>query len=271
MSLQDILRKFPEALQVQPLTRVYRKEREKILQELKTTQPERVKSSGLESPSPFEYTAFLSSILHIANKIGPKILDYHLLSDDRSGRVPSLVLMNWQKRVEDAYGKDRDYSTQNPRIDFILGGARHYNSHKIEEFIRENQERLGSQPQLLVTDTIDEGSTLLKLLPLFDKYGISVDIATLSHHLPSKNYEDIVKGRKIYYGEILPSSLQDTSAGSTVIRRNSLGGITDPPETNKKYHPVRIAPEWRRRGMEILVREQAKDFAKQLPIPKIHA
>lgn len=266
MSLHDILRKIPEAVQVMPLTREYRNERLRLLEEIRVSNPELVKNSGLESTSPFEYTAFLSSLLHIAKEIGPKILDYHLISDDRSGRIPTLVFMNWQRRVEEANGIDTPYTSDNPRVDFILGGWRNYNSQKIDEFIRQNQERLRAHPQLLVTDTIDEGSTMLKLFPLFEKYGIRPDVAILSHYDPVASYKNLFAGRKVYHGEILPSRFQEVSAGSTVIRRNKLGGIADPPENDKKYHPIRVQDP--QRGMEVLVREQAKNFAQKLPIPK---
>ncbi len=268
--LKGLVEKNIESLQILPLAFRYKQERSQALEAWKKEHPgEDIKTSGLESRLPFEYPSFLSAIVHIAKRVGPKIVEYHLISDERSARIPTLVFASWQRRVRDAYPDAPRPEPGTPTIDFILGGTGG-STARLQEFLQKNQERFRNQPNLWITEYLDTGDGLSRILPAFEKFKIPLDLAVLSHYSPLSEYRDLFQGRNVYQGEILPSSLLDTwsmAAGSTVVHRTRLTGMGE-DNKNPKHHPILLDDQWRRPAAERLVRQQASDFAQNLPIPK---
>lgn len=227
---------------------------------------------SLERRSPFEIAPFLQGMTRLTQEIGENILKYHLISDDISGRIPTLILLAWQKRAQIAAGITT-LPEDKIRADFILGGHKNIqNQSKIEEFIVANLLRLQKKPNLLVTDNIDTGASLKRLLELFDKHQIPVDIAILSHYDRLSEYQELLKNRKVFHGERLPRSFIEffgNSAGSAVIDRHDTAGLAANPQGTPRAHPILGKMEYRNREMERLVREQAIKFAAMLPLPRL--
>jgi len=270
MAIFDALKKIPESLQVLPLANNYRKERQQALKALKQKYPDQVQASGLEVSTPFEHPAFLSAMLHLANQIGADILKYHLISDEMSGRIPTSVLLEWQKRVEQQYPEKTTRQPGESEADYILGGERFSNNQRlVEQFVQQNAELFAHRPPLLVTDNIDTGASLYRLLKAFDKAGISLNLAILSHYEPLSEYKELFAGRTVYHGESLPRKLLSDSAGATLIRRANLTGLASPPGNEPSLTAGVRKPEFRNLLLEELVKKQTLDFAQKLPIPSL--
>lgn len=285
--LRRAIEKTADSLSFAALAFQYKSERQRALQVFRQEHPDDPSlqnkdlssPSGLDAPSPFEYLSFLTALSHIAHQIGPKIAEYHLISEDKSGRVPTLVLAFWQQRVEDArVANDPEYkawlqhlsdSGHRPRVNFLLSGkSARDNQPQIRSFLEYNQAAFREQPNLLVTDNIDEGESLERVLKVCDTLQIPVDVAVLSHYEPLAKYDWLLKGRMVYHGESLPSNAQIFSvpAGGTVIGRHSLTGLkTD--HDHPKHFPSVKEDRYRQRPLELLVRRQARDFANHLSLP----
>lgn len=261
-----LMHKLPETLSVQHLAVAYKKQRLDAQRALKHSDPLLVEKSGLKEPSPFESVTFLSGMLHLANQIGPAITNYHLMSDERSGRIPTLVLASWQANTERFYHLP---TNDPPRIDFVLASERAAKRNPIKTFLTTSRDRLVQKPNLIVTDYLDTGGSMVLLLEIMDELKIPADLAVLSHYEPIGSYPPTISSRKIYKGDVLPGRILSNTAGGKVINRDSLTGLTFPNQNNPIHHPVLKDEQWRKRPLEILVRKQAHNFGQMLPIPKI--
>lgn len=130
---------------------------------------------------PLSDPSLLEAIGSLTFKIKEYLPEYDtIISDDTSGRVPSLVLRNVASATNEKKGGPKTY--------FITGGARlkEYEENRsfddldksINDFINKRKDEIKNP--LVVTEVISSGKSLEAFLKRFHKFDIYPDIATLS-------------------------------------------------------------------------------------------
>ena len=119
-----------------------------------------------------------------------------VIGDDRSARFPALVMQDILSRVAQQESR--------PAVPgyFIAAGKSRKGAafqENLKARIQELKERVGDGRVLFVTDHIESGQTLYRLVHEFEKSGIAFDVMTLSRQEPKDKYSVFP------YKKILPS------------------------------------------------------------------
>lgn len=145
----------------------------------------------------------IESLARLVVELEDKIPNYDtILSDEASGRLPSLFLRQIINRKRRESGND-------PVNTYFLAWGKTAGSERaraVENFI--NQKKGEIRKALLVTDYIYSGESLNKLAQLLEAQGINFDIAAVSiaknpDNEEFKDKKDIIK--RLKYGEISDS------------------------------------------------------------------
>lgn len=149
--------------------------------------------------SPFSRDSVTIEVLaRLVIKLESNLSTYDtILSDDASGRLPSLFL---RKLVDHARLK----IDEEPVKTYFLATGRHSNIEKdkaIKRFLLNKKNEIGKA--LLVTEHIASGDSIIRIMKLLNELGINFEVACISACGFSEDYVekfgDIFK--KIYYGE----------------------------------------------------------------------
>lgn len=119
------------------------------------------------------------SMLKIASEVKSHLMstDYScIVGDDTSARIPTLVLKGFADFISDIEGKEHITTI------FIQAGRKVSDSTVEEQFqqrILPIMAKIPNKKALLVTEHVQTGKSITRLLKLFKKFGIPVDIASL--------------------------------------------------------------------------------------------
>ncbi|MFA6227863.1 MAG: phosphoribosyltransferase [Patescibacteria group bacterium] len=129
--------------------------------------------------------ATVQDLARLVLELKDKLADYDaIVSDDSSGRLPSLLfrrIINRQKRKSGRKGIQT----------FFVSSGRHNYSEIISglrEFFVKNQEQLGRV--LLVTEYIDSGRSISRLIGIMQEAGVNFDLAAVSLSGDAASYND---------------------------------------------------------------------------------
>ncbi len=154
--------------------------------------------------------------------------DYGLIiGDDASGRIPTLILGNFIRKISERRGLDK------PNIIFIPGKLRSRilgrdNDRKeleqhIVKFGANRDKRV-----LIVTDTILTGDSLQTLVVLLKKIGFTCDIATIGEETDLQDVSD--RDQKLQNSEVISGEYynEDNLMENTpkIYREKTLSGVT---------------------------------------------
>jgi hypothetical protein len=114
-----------------------------------------------------------------------------------SGRLPSLFfrkIINKKKKKENKEGVKT----------FFVSSGRHENEEilsGLEEFFVKNKDKIGKA--LLITEYIESGRSICRLINILDKVGIDFDLVAISMYGDLVQYDDLPQlySRLIYGGE----------------------------------------------------------------------
>lgn len=136
-----------------------------------------------------------------------------LLSDDASGRLITLFL----RRIINKMRKEEN--EKNAKISFLASG-RYYDDavdREVKKFVAKNKKNFGKT--LLVTELIDSGNSIDKLVKILEEEGVDFDIAALSVILPQTSYKERIK-KRLFVGE-----WGGSSAGSIIYYTPEATGV----------------------------------------------
>ncbi len=180
----------------------------------------------------------LFALARLVTELGPKLKATDtILSDDASGRLPSLIL-------REMTGADT----------FFVQGGKHGRPDihgEVARFLEEKKEGFGKT--LFVTEHLQSGGALVPVSEDLERMGVDFRIATVSLAEPDKVPE--VVSRHLSYGEI-------GNAGSAFYGKRSLSGVEKDMEADLSPHAV-LSPK-RRPDLMRMAREDMKLIASAL-------
>lgn len=212
-------------------------------------------SKGLEKP--FESKELIGSLANLVLKLREKLPQYDtIISDDASGRLVSLILHRIINKKKEELGRDRIPTY------FIAGGQ--YYSKSVDSAIgkvidEEIKKRKSLGKTLLVTEYIESGDSIEKLIKILESKGIDFDVAAVSIIEKPESYKTNLT-KRLYYGEIGGSGLElyNMYGFSGVIKDDS--GETAFPVKYKNSSPE-IVRKTRTGGVNVLA-DRLSDLIK---------
>lgn len=153
-----------------------------------------------------------------------------IIGDDASGRIPTLILGNFIKKISEQRGLYK------PNIIFIPGKlrsrifGRDNDRKELEEYVgkfgADRDKRI-----LIVTDTILTGDSLKTLVSVLHKIGFICDIATIGVETDEEDSEDLLdRDFNLEHAEIISGEYytEDSVMPNTpkIYREKTLSGVT---------------------------------------------
>ncbi len=144
------------------------------------------KKSDIETPEemaekldgPFEHPEVIEAFENLSEQIGDRFGDYEtIISDDASGRLPSLVLRKLISRVRE------EESKKSPDTFFVVGGMHppEGTEEAVRGFLEKTLEEKGDLGKtLIVSEYIGEGISISELMETLKQLGVDYDFATVS-------------------------------------------------------------------------------------------
>ncbi|MFA6593756.1 MAG: hypothetical protein WCT16_00705 [Candidatus Buchananbacteria bacterium] len=168
--------------------------------------------------------ALVRDLARLILELKDKLADYDtIISDDASGRLPSLFfrkIINRQKKKSGQKGVKTFFASGGQHEDkVIMNGLR--------EFFTKNREQLGKV--LLVTEYIDSGFSISRLIDILQRAGVDFDLAAVSLYYDVDEYKTRPQLRRhLRYGGVNNGGLYFYSYyGRGVVK------------TPSKIHPIR--------------------------------
>lgn len=202
----------------------------------------------------FKHEELIEALMKLVENLGSKLGDYEMiLSDDASGRLPSLFLRKIINAIREK-GKKESAKT------FFVAGGRHPNERKegtkseIEHFIA------GKKPKgrmLLVTEYIETGRSIERIMDVLDNQSIDYDVATVSVGRDPKEdpyYSEKLKKRLIY-GKVGMSGIK-------LFNKPAYSGVTKSTESLNEEEEQKMSPHPHRsnRAEPNLMRQAREDI-----------
>lgn len=167
-------------------------------QEAETLTRQFVESYSYHGYAPGTRRALARLVLELRDRLP----DYGtILSDEVSGRIPSLIIRRLVKNAREKQGLDT------PRSDFIIGGyprggwSREKQNDIVGEYLTENSENMKERGRVaLVTEYIDSGASISPIVKKIEDLGIDFDLISVSVNRNLSSYEDVIQ-RHLIYGE----------------------------------------------------------------------
>jgi hypoxanthine phosphoribosyltransferase len=161
----------------------------------------------------FKRVESLNVFVKLVENLGEKLATYDtILSDDASGRLVSLVLrkvINEARKSKGVEGGVRTYF-------LAVGEHGHKISDEIKKFIQTKKPEI--KKVLVVTEYIDSGKSIGKIIDILDDLNFNFDIATLSLSGKLTSYKHSITNR-LYYGE------SNSVLGVTFWGNNEMTGV----------------------------------------------
>jgi len=174
--------------------------------------------------SSFKDIKALEMFFKLVGNLHDKLATYDtIISDDSSGRLVSLVL---RKVIEEA--KKRKRIEGGVHTYFVAAGRHgHRITNQMSDFLQSKKPEI--QKALVVTEYIETGQSIGRIVDVLRSLDIKFDIATLSISNKLSRYSSKIT-RRLYYGE--PNS----SDGLKFYNRKNMTGIT---KSDTSPHPVK--------------------------------
>jgi len=147
------------------------------------------------STPPLKDRKFLESMARLILELGDDLPTYDtVLSDEISGRLPTLILMN----IIDRKRREKGIQTK-VKTYFLTGGdmLNHQHLFSVENFIRGSSGKI--KKALLVTDAISTGRSVMEFSNILESANVDFDIATVSILLKPEEYPPKIS-KRIRYG-----------------------------------------------------------------------
>jgi hypothetical protein len=206
---------------------------------------------GLEEP--FDRLSTVSVFANLALQLRDKLDSYEtVLSDDASGRIVSRVF-------ETVINKARKEKKEEFAPTYFLAGGRDMdNTEAITEFLREKG-NLGKT--LLVTENINKGKSISRIIGILSELGIDFDLATPSINEKLKDempeaLDHLREEGRLYFGRFGPPAFLFHG------QRDFSGVIKD--RGQKSAHPRVIRPDVRKQDRIKQSRDNASILADRL-------
>lgn len=164
----------------------------------------------------------------LARELKERALGYDtILSDDASGRLVSLFL----KRVFDGLRKKQNQPPVGIR--FIASGRwlSAEKPHAIKDLLFENKEKLGKV--LLVTEYIETGKSIAKIVKILNSFGIDFDLAALTVSNVTGRVRDL--RRSGLRGDFFFGNESYERGGMQLHGKSSLSGVTKNTESGSPF------------------------------------
>src|SRR3989338_2608702 len=180
-----------------------------------------------------------------------------IIGDDASGRIPTLILGNFIKKVSEQKGQER------PNIIFIPGKLSDFAYDSMGEF-KIHLEKWGFREGkriLIVTDTILSGESLEILVKLIKRLGHDCDIATIGLERPISGMVE----RKLNLGitEIVSGKYKNKNdkkiPHTPQIYKSDYSGVSKSAGDWVSYRPGRFDEEERRQENQHIVNESREN------------
>lgn len=175
--------------------------------------------------SPFQGSVEgVGALANLIKKLENRLDDYDtILSDEASGRIPSLILRQLinKKKLE----------TGNERVRFRAVSGGRVLEH-VKDSVREHlsdllQQEGGFGKTLLVTEYINTAQGITWLAEILDELGVDFDIAAISANKSANRYDDVVSDRLVcgfqgsregvdFYGQSRSSGVWKSASRSPV-------------------------------------------------------
>ena len=184
-----------------------------------------------------------------------------LLGEDRSGRLPALVLGFLLERAAQEEG------VKSPKRFFLSGGYRGpERGNQLQEYLRTIRPDLGDRI-LLVTEHVSSGKTVLELGALFRKEGLEFDVAALSGSLEhnasqgSPQEKAILKGVRRYE---VSDEVEKVNPGDAFYNKLSAKEATGVEKHMYPWEPIASRNYWADPELVEAARKKAHDLADEL-------
>lgn len=178
-----------------------------------------------------------------------------IISDDASGRIPSLLLRKIVNKEREKSGREKI------PIYFLAGGQTHGDEIKmkqIDKFLKNRKNSLGKV--LLITEYISTGRSIHSLSRILENNKIDFDIATVSldpdYEIKINSISKILN--KLIYGEISPKGLDIYRAkAATGVKKHGILGQPHPrKKTSEEYDESQVRKA--RKDIDKLAEELSK-------------
>lgn len=183
----------------------------------------------------YEIWKLKESVTKLVEHLKPAIDrgDYDtLISDDASGRIPTLILRNiFQKRLKNLHPEWKPEERRaGTKTFFIKGGRNVSNDQALNSFFTKIKPEI-KKKILLVTEYLESGVSMIRILNVLDKIGFDVDIAALVIRYNSSGYKALTDAHQLFIG-------QELGGLPPIWSRESLSGVTmkHDPEMRKFIH-----------------------------------
>jgi len=172
--------------------------------------------------------AVIEALMNLGLEIGDQASDFDtVLSDDASGRLPSLFFRSIIDVARKKEGKDPVQTF------FIAGGfIDSKRESEVNAFIERKKQELGRT--LLVTEYVFSGGSVRQLMQMLRKNGIDFDVAVLSSLKDEKTLaKNAASSSRIHIGE-----MGDSAAGA-FYGHDRASGVDKRYESEGSAHPKR--------------------------------
>ncbi len=227
-----------------------RQEREKIAQKIVTesrgNQRKALKLLAEQLSPPLGHSELLVSLFAMAERLLPRSGEFEIIvSDETSGRIPSLIFQDILNRQRSKINKDPLV------ISFLLGGRiSKVQARAVQNFVAIPPKSLAEklrQP-LIVTEYVDRGLSLQAFLNTFYRQGISPVVAAVSVREDPAFYRFIFEknpsqpsGKKTLNDLfIVGDSLEHEGGWGVFFRDNPLGSGVVKGGKEKSPHPASV-------------------------------
>ena len=172
------------------------------------------------------------SLARLILELRDRLPDYGtILSDETSGRLPSLIIRKLVKNAREKQGRDT------PRHNFISGGDHRTIGREqddvVGEYLTENGNDMKERGRVaLVTEFISSGDTIGPIVTKLEDLGIDFDLICVSVSRDPYNYPDVIQ-RHLIYGDQGGAGLRFWAKDNTGVAK---GGKANPHTVAIRRH-----------------------------------
>ncbi len=183
---------------------------------------------------PFDSEKLIRVMFQLSAKLIARESEFkRLISDEASGRLPSLII----KDLFDRRRKERGQEEM-PLL-FLLGGRMPDQQHRVvREYVLKHRHELAQS--LVVSEYIASGESMAWFLDIFRQFGLEPVVSAVTCRYGQKDY-------KVHFPNELIVGADDSTTGQYLWSKGLATGVEKPPESVKNPPPfpeVRKNYQW---------------------------
>lgn len=160
----------------------------------------------------------VEDLARLVLELKDKLADYSvIISDDASGRLPSLFF----RRL---INKERKKNNEPGVKTYFIAGGRHDSQMKYDNIKKFLKQKIGSKDKVMVvTEYIETGRSINKLLQIIESLGIDFDLVAVSAYADNDFYSEypLIKEHMICGGDNHGGAYFHGYVGNSVIKNSS--------------------------------------------------